>query len=69
LDVGNKQTVAADIRLVREILNLTQEEMVDLLNKTEPLDVTFTRPNLAKYEAYINMPPADKYKKVMSLLP
>ena len=46
---------------------MTQEEFTTLLNKTEPLDITFETMTYGSWERSDRMCPADKYEKILSM--
>ncbi len=56
---------AEEIRLARKQANMTQEGFCKLLCSVEPTAITITRRDLSKYETGKNVPPADKFLKIL----
>lgn len=66
IDCGKlKQDVATGIRRARDRTGLSQIGFCRLLAEAEPVEVRVSRGDLSKYEIGLNMPPADKYLKVL----
>lgn len=56
---------AEEIRRARRNARMTQEDFCRLMCSVEPTAVTISRRDLSKYETGKNVPPADKFLKIM----
>lgn len=63
-----KNQIGDDIRRVRKALNLTQGALAEAFNAIQD-GLTTSRIDILKYENGTNVPPGDKYVKIMNMLP
>ena len=61
-----KTQIAEDIKQVRASLGLTQEAFAEAFNAIND-GLTTSRLDILKYEKGINIPPGDKYVKIMNM--
>ena len=61
-----KTQIADDIKRVRASLGLTQEAFAEAFNAIDD-GLTTSRLDILKYEKGINIPPGDKYVKIMNM--
>ena len=61
-----KNQIAEDIKQVRASLGLTQEAFAEAFNAIDD-GLTTSRLDILKYEKGINIPPGDKYVKIMNM--
>ena len=61
-----KNQIAEDIKRVRASLGLTQEAFAEAFNAKED-GIKTSRLDILKYEKAINIPPGDKYVKIMNM--
>jgi transcriptional regulator with XRE-family HTH domain len=59
--------VAQVIRTARRQTGLTQAQFCAYICASEPTKIRIVRSDLSKYESGRNMPPADKFIKIMRL--
>lgn len=59
--------IGSDIKAVRTLLELTQQEFANLFNSMDPRDIRTNQVDISKYEKNINRCPAEKYVKFLSL--
>lgn len=57
--------VAEIIRIARQQTGLTQEQFCAMIGAAKPFCIQISRRNLSKYETGENIPPADKYLKIL----
>jgi transcriptional regulator with XRE-family HTH domain len=61
-----KTQIAEDIKRVRASLGLTQEAFAEAFNTIDD-GLKTSRLDILKYEKAINIPPGDKYVKIMNM--
>ena len=61
-----KNQIAEDIKRVRASLGMTQEAFAEAFNAIDD-GLTTSRLDILKYEKAINIPPGDKYVKIMNM--
>jgi transcriptional regulator with XRE-family HTH domain len=57
--------IAVTVRNARYRTKLTQEKFCAFLRSAEPTSIQVTRRDLSKYETGKNVPPADKFLKII----
>ncbi len=60
--------ISEDVKLVRSKLGISQSKFAELFNELEPSYLELSREDVSKYENGVTLPPADKYKKILSML-
>ena len=61
-----KNQIAEDIKRIRAALGLTQEGLAEAFNAIDD-GLKTSRLDILKYEKGINIPPGDKYVKIMNM--
>ena len=61
-----KNQIAEDIKRIRAALGLTQEGLAEAFNAIDD-GLKTSRLDILKYEKGINIPPGDKYIKIMNM--
>ena len=61
-----KNQISEDIKRVRASLGLTQEGLAEAFNAIDD-GLKTSRLDILKYEKGINIPPGDKYVKIMNM--
>lgn len=62
------EEIGKELKHKRLLCGLTQLELADIYNKTEPLDMQIHRITISNYERCITRAPADAYVKLLRLL-